>query len=67
MTCGLDMNINVDLLSVTSQYIHQCNSHRNPTGEEAFKNLLNGVAWAMYPIGDRMVENIKDDIPITFL
>lgn len=53
--------------TVIAQYIHQCNSNRNPTGEEAFKNLLQGGPWAKFPIGDRMMEEISADIPITFL
>lgn len=53
--------------TVIAQYIHQCNSNRNPSGEEAFQNLLKGGPWAKNPIGERFKAEIKDDIPITFL
>lgn len=53
--------------TVIAQYIHQCNSNRNPTGEEAFRNLLLGGPWAKHPMGERMKENMPKDIPITFL
>lgn len=53
--------------NVIAQYIHQCNSHRSPTGEEAFKNLLEGGPWAKNPIGERFKVEVKDDIPVTFL
>lgn len=53
--------------TVIAQYIHQCNSNRNPSGEEAFSNLLQGGPWAKNPMGERLKEGIKEDIPITFL
>lgn len=53
--------------AVIGQYIYQCNSNRNATGEEAFRNLLEGGPWAKNPIGERLKEEIRDDIPITFL
>lgn len=52
--------------TVIAQYIHQCNS-RNPTGEEAFKNLLVGGPWAKFPMGERLRDGVAKDIPITFL
>jgi len=51
--------------TVIAQYIHQCNSNRNPTGEEAFRNLLEGGPWAKHPMGERFA--VDDDIPVTFL
>jgi len=51
---------------VIAQYIHQCNSAK-PTGEEAFRNLLEGGPWAKYPIGERVLTGMKDDIPMTYL
>ena len=53
--------------TVIAQYIHQCNSNRNPSGEEAFRNLLEGGPWAKFPIGERMKEKLSEDIPVTFL
>jgi hypothetical protein len=53
--------------TVIAQYIHQCNSNRESTGEEAFRNLLQGGPWAKHPIGERLMAEIRDDIPITFL
>lgn len=53
--------------TVIAQYIHQCNSNRNPTGEEAFKNLLEEGPWAKFPMGDRLKCCIPDNILITFL
>lgn len=56
----------VDDHRVIARYIHQCNSD-NPTGEIAFKRLLNGGPWAKHPIGERMKENFPSDIPVTFI
>lgn len=53
--------------TVIAQYIHQCNSNRNPTGEEAFKNLLQTGPWAKRPIGERLKDGLSADIPLTFL
>lgn len=53
--------------TVIAQYIHQCNSNRKSTGEEAFSNLLEGGPWAKHPIGERLKEGLQDDIPLTFL
>lgn len=52
---------------VIAQYIHQCNSNHNPTGEEAFKNLLEGGPWAKHPMAERLLTGMAADIPITFL
>lgn len=56
----------VDDSEVIGQYIYQCNSNHNATGEEAFHNLLDGGPWPKHPIGERLKNEI-DDIPITFL
>lgn len=56
----------VDDHRVIARYIHQCNS-ANPTGEHAFKRLLNGGPWPKHPIGERMKENFPSDIPVTFI
>lgn len=52
--------------NIIGQYIHQCNSG-NPSGEEAFRNLLHGGPWAKHPIGERALSGMSNDIPITFL
>lgn len=51
---------------VIATYIHQCNTD-HPSGEVAFKNLLQGGPWAKNPIGDRMKENFPPNLPVTFL
>lgn len=56
----------MDDQTVIAQYIQQCNI-QNPTGEIAFKNLLDRGPWAKYPIGDRLKENLRNEIPLTFL
>lgn len=56
----------VDDPQVVATYIHQCNTD-NPTGEHAFKRLLQGGPWAKYPIGKRMKENFPPEVPVTFL
>jgi abhydrolase domain-containing protein 4 len=56
----------MDDQTIIAQYIQQCNI-QNPTGETAFTNLLDRGPWAKYPMGDRLKENLKNDIPLTFL
>jgi abhydrolase domain-containing protein 5 len=56
----------VDDHRVIARYIHQCNSN-TPTGELAFKRLLDNGPWAKYPMGDRMKENFSKHIPVTFV
>lgn len=53
--------------TVIAQYIQQCNIQNPASGEIAFKDLLEGGPWAKFPMGDRLVENLKDEIPVTFL
>lgn len=53
--------------TVIAQYIHQCNSNMNHSGEEAFRNLLQVGPWPKFPMGERMKNQVADDIPITFL
>ena len=50
--------------SVT-QYFHQINLHK-PTGESAFKSLVDGYYWAKYPRIKRIHE-LNNSIPITLI
>ncbi len=54
--------------TIIAQYIYQCNS-ANPSGEEAFRNLLHIGPWAKHPMGERVlaVSNDFQSLPITFL
>lgn len=47
-------------------YIFILNSG-NPSGEEAFRNLLDGGPWAKHPMGERVLSDMSSDIPLTFL
>ncbi|XP_037032149.1 (Lyso)-N-acylphosphatidylethanolamine lipase-like [Bradysia coprophila] len=52
--------------NVIAQYIHQCNS-AHPSGEEAFRSLLDKGPWAKHPMGERVLAGMSDTLPITFL
>lgn len=52
--------------NVIAQYIHQCNS-AHPSGEDAFRNLLENGLWAKYPMAERVLNGLTESLPITFL
>lgn len=52
--------------TIIAQYIHQCNS-AHPSGEEAFRVLLDRGPWAKRPLGERVLAGMCDSLPITFL
>lgn len=56
----------IDDHRVIARYIHQCNSAK-PTGELAFKRLLDAGPWPKFPMGERMKENFPREIPVTFI
>lgn len=69
-------NIRPDLLqkyesivdpSIFSQYIYHCNNNSNPSGEAAFHRMTQVGPWPLKPIGQRMMQVMNDDLPVTFL
>ncbi|XP_048523776.1 (Lyso)-N-acylphosphatidylethanolamine lipase isoform X2 [Dendroctonus ponderosae] len=50
---------------VIPQYIYQCNS-QYPSGESAFRAMMNGIGWAMHPM-ERRIHLLNSHIPITLL
>ncbi|XP_018007557.1 (Lyso)-N-acylphosphatidylethanolamine lipase [Hyalella azteca] len=54
-----------DHVSAVHDYFYHSNA-RNPTGEVAFHSLMLGVAWARFPLVNRM-HDLRGDVPITFL
>lgn len=54
-----------DHKKATYDYFYHCNA-RNPTGEVAFHSLMRGVAWALYPMINRM-HDLREDVPMTLI
>lgn len=57
--------MNQDGGASVAEYIYHCNAG-NPTGEEAFRTMMNFFGWAKHPMCNRLHE-LKPDIPLTMM
>ncbi|KAF2359187.1 Alpha/beta hydrolase fold-1 [Trinorchestia longiramus] len=57
--------VTADHQKAVYEYFYHSNA-RNPTGEVAFHSLMQGVAWARFPLIKR-IHTLRGDVPITFL
>ncbi|XP_071957612.1 (Lyso)-N-acylphosphatidylethanolamine lipase-like isoform X2 [Antedon mediterranea] len=55
----------VDNENMISKYIYHCNV-QDPSGEVAFKSLQDGLAWAVNPMINRVMQ-LNETIPLTVL
>lgn len=49
-----------------AKYVYHCNTKKT-TGELAFKHLLDIGAYPLRPMGERMIEGLKEEIPVTII
>lgn len=49
-----------------AKYVYHCNT-KATTGEHAFRNLLDVGAYPKRPMGDRILKELSDDIPVTII
>lgn len=49
-----------------AKYVYHCNTKKT-TGELAFKHLLDIGAYPLRPMGERMIEGLKQEIPVTII
>lgn len=49
-----------------AKYVYHCNT-KETTGEHAFRNLLDVGAYPKRPMGDRVLKELSDDIPVTII
>jgi pimeloyl-ACP methyl ester carboxylesterase len=52
---------------VMSHYIYHCNNNSNPAGEAAFHKMSVVGPWPIFPIGERMKNGLREDLPVTFM
>lgn len=49
-----------------AKYVYHCNT-KKITGELAFKHLLDIGAYPQRPMNDRMIDGLKEEIPVTII
>lgn len=49
-----------------AKYVYHCNTKKT-TGELAFRYLLDVGAYPKNPMGDRLLEGLKEEIPVTII
>lgn len=49
-----------------AKYVYHCNTKKT-TGELAFKHLLDIGAYPLHPMGERMLKELKEEIPVTII